>query len=865
MATIDRASPELRDLIERDEPLAALQGALSEVRTGQGRLVLVAGEAGVGKTSLVRAFCGRALGPGRVLQGACEPLATPRPLAPFSGIAPEAAGSHEAWDAVCQELERSGGSLVVEDLHWADEASLDVVRMIGRRVGLVPALIVVTYRDDELERTHPLRVMLGDLAGCPGVSRVRVEPLSPAGVARLAAGHALDPAGLFRLTSGNPFYVTEVLEAGTDEIPATVADAVRARMARVSEPAMSVLAAAAIAPPHLEPWLLERVCGESLNAVGECFAVGMLVEDGAGIAYRHELARMTVEQGLPPTHRRALHRTMLEALEDAPGGPDLARLAHHAEGAGDAEAVLRLAPAAGERAAALGAHREAAAQYARALRFAQDLSPAERADLLEMEAEALYLTDDQAESIVALREAIACHQETGDVVREGAALSRVVSRLACRGLLDEASESAERAIELLEPDGPSRERAAAHSSVALVALYVDDFGAATSHGTRAVELARAAGDQHVLLQALTYAGSAQLSIDGPAGAELLQEALDVARANGAAVEATNVLHNLAAGATVHRDHESAERYIDDALEHCLEADLDLWRLAVLSIKARLDLNRGRWTSATDIADVLVDDPRDSPGPMFEGRLVLALVRARRGDPGVHQVLSEAVEMDGPEEELDWFGSLALAQAEIAWLEGRLEEVGELTGRAFEVARDRRVPWTLGELACWRRRAGIDDGAVDGVPEPYGLELAGRYEEASAAWRDLGCPYESALVFGLSDDPDSLRRSHAELREMGAGPAASQVARRLRERGVLGVARGPRRRTQENPANLTPRELDVLGLVAQGMANSEIADRLFLSPRTVDHHVSSILRKLDVPSRARASVEAARLGIPLDGG
>jgi predicted ATPase len=215
--------------------------------------------------------------------------------------------------------------------------------------------------------------MLGDLAGCPGVDRVRVEPLSPAGVARLAAGHDIDSGELYRLTSGNPFYVTEVLDAGGEEIPATVADAVRARMARLSEPAMSVLSAVAVAPPHLEPWLLERVCGDSLGAVDECFAVGMLVEDGAGVAYRHELARLTVEQGLPPTHRRALHRTMLTALADASGEPDLARLAHHAEGTGDVEAVLQLAPAAGDRAADLGAYREAAAQYARALRFADGL------------------------------------------------------------------------------------------------------------------------------------------------------------------------------------------------------------------------------------------------------------------------------------------------------------------------------------------------------------------------------------------------------------------------------------------------------------------------------------------------------------
>jgi DNA-binding CsgD family transcriptional regulator/tetratricopeptide (TPR) repeat protein len=591
----------------------------------------------------------------------------------------------------------------------------------------------------------------------------------------------------------------------------------------------------------------------------------MLVEDGPGVAYRHELARLTVELGLPPTHRRALHRTLLEALEDAPGGPDLARLAHHAEGAGDAAAVLRLAPAAAERAAALGAFREAAAQYARALRFTDGLSSEARADLLERQSEALYMTDDQAESIVALKEAIAWYQETSDAVREADALSRLVSRLACRGQMDEAAAAADRAIGLMEPDGPSRERSAAHSAVALLGLYDDDLDQAIEHGTRAAQLARTAGDDHILVDALICGGTGMILRDGPAGAGMLEDALAFARDRSLEADIPHALNNLASTATLHRSHEMAERYVEQALDHCLEADLDLWRLSVLATKTRLDLNRGRWTAATDVAEVLVNDPRGSPGPMFTARLVLAVVRARRGDPGVHVVLTEVAESGYPEDEFDTVGQVAAAQAEVAWLEGRPELVEELTARAIALAEGRTAPWMRGELACWRRRAGIDEPALEDVAEPYALELDGRYEEASAAWRELGCPYEAAFVLGLSDEPDSLRRSHAELRGMGAGPAASQVARRLRERGVLGVARGPRRRTQENPANLTPRELEVLALVAQGMGNSEIAGRLFLSPRTVDHHVSAILRKLDVPSRARASVEAARLGIPLDGG
>jgi DNA-binding CsgD family transcriptional regulator len=857
-------------LLERDEDLAVLHGAFSEVRAGRGRLVLVSGEAGVGKTSLVNAFCGSVRGSSRVFEGCCDALATPRALGAIADLAAgasdhlraqAAAGvtAHELFQALCAELGTSPSVVVLEDLHWADEATLDVLRVLGRRIESVPALVVVTYREEALGREHPLRVVLGDLARVPGLSRLTVEPFSPAAVAQMAAGYGIDAGELHRLTGGNPFYVEEVLDAGGDEVPATVSDAVHARASRLSPDARRVLEAVSIAPPAVELWVLDRVCGEAAAAVDDCLACAMLAERGNGIGFRHELARVSIESALGPTRRRDLHRALLAAIASSPEGADPARLAHHAEGAGDTAAVLELAPAAARRAAQLGAHREAAAQYGRALRFAGARPPQERAELLARLADAQYSTDDQVDSIASWNRAIDCYREAGDPAGEAKAQCRLVSNYACRGAMDDARAAGARAVELAESLGDAPVVGAVYAAMALLEIYDGALDACIDWGLRSIAIAGAAGDGETLVDAMTSVGCAEFLRDGASASGTLEQALTEARSRKLVSVIPRVLNDLALAAVAHSVHDLADRSIEEGLAHCAEYDLDLWTLSLLAEKARSQLNQGHFEVAAEVASQLAGDPHDSPTPRFDALQVLALVRARRGDPGVHPALDQAMAMGCPPDEVEWAGTLAVTRAEIAWLEGRADQIDEITAPAFALARAACLPWVLGALAGWRRRAGLTDRLRGLRPaEPWALELAGRHAAAVAAWDRLGRPYEAAIALGMGGR--RIEDAHARLRELGAHAPAAIFARRLRQRGVRGIARGPRPSTRDNPANLTARELEVLALLGDGLMNAQIALRLHLSVRTVDHHVSSILRKLEVPNRAQAGIEANRLGI-----
>ncbi len=853
-------------LLEREAQLRYLDDVLREVKQEGGRTALVYGEAGIGKTSLVENFLQTQTASWRVLRGACDSLFTPRPLAPFHDIALQTGGDlltllasgsdrNAIFTACLGELGKQPAIMLVEDIHWADEATLDLLKYLGRRMQQTRSLMILTYRDDELAQDHALRQLLGDLGSSSSLRRIPVSPLSRDAVSQMVRGTPVDPVELYRLTSGNAFFVTQVL-ATEGHIPETVRDAVLARAARLSPAGRKVLEATAILGMRVEPWLLSEVAGKDADSVEECLAAGMLEAQGDFHAFRHELVRQTVLASVPPNRKMDLHRLALTALGNRPDtSPFLARLATHAHGAQNASSVLEYAPAAARQAAAVGAHRQAAANYHTALQYSTDLPADERATLLDLYAEECFTGDQLIEANSARRDALRIWRELGKLEMEGRALRRL-SESTLRTAQESSTLSyAEEAIAVLEKVGPSPELARAYSQRSRIHMVAYEAEAAIHWAERAISMAELLGDDEALSGGLYSLGMIEMWRGQPAAGSLkLRRSLRLALDHGFHDQAAAIFYELASGFRANYDFAACLRCVTDGLEYCDRRDLDNWRLGLWSLRIRSRFDQGDWAEAERL---LGSAPRVAGEVWLNSRLELSQLslEVRRGGQIASDRLNSIRDRAYAWGFLEIGFPIAAVLSEMAWLQGDPERCRLEVERHYQLACKLAIPRFQDGLGYWMWRAGALT-APSTATGPFALQIGGDWRGAAKMWADYGCPYEQGMAL-MDGDEDAQREALQIFERLGARPIIEKLKQQMRLQGVRGIPRGPRQATRSNAFRLTPRELEVLSAMVGGASNSLIAGRLSLSHRTIEHHITSILQKTGTQSRSEVISLALR--------
>jgi DNA-binding CsgD family transcriptional regulator/tetratricopeptide (TPR) repeat protein len=575
----------------------------------------------------------------------------------------------------------------------------------------------------------------------------------------------------------------------------------------------------------------------------------LLVVQSDAVGFRHELSRLAIYGMISPERARTLHTNVLQALVEH--GVDPARLVHHATLAQDTAAVLEYAPLAATGAARLGAHREAAAHLSVALRFGQSLATEHRAALLEQHAQESSLANQTRAGIASATAALAAWRQVGDVQAQARVLSLLSQEYRTVGDRAAADECVAGAISLLEALPRSANLAMAYSWRSLLALHRGWDREALEFGQRALDLAREMGDRAAESHALCNIGGALLGSNDRAGYEPLERSLSLALEGRLEDQVARAYRTLLFYSVLIHDFGRAHQVFQDGVEYCEERGIFSHSAYIRAYYTACELDRGEWTEAARMATELL---RSSEVTGVQQRITimttLALIRLRRGDPGADELLDEALKLALPTSELNRTGRVAAARAERAWYEGRLHDVARETTIGLMQVRGYKAPWIHGELLFWQSRVQPVEALVDEVAEPYRLMLQGDWRAAADAWAHIGVPYERALALAEGSE-DSLREALIILDGLGAGPLAAIVRRRLRERGARSVPRGPNEATRANPSGLTSKELEVLQLLAQGCSGAQLARRLHRSPKTVDHHVCSLLEKLGVHSRAVA--------------
>jgi DNA-binding CsgD family transcriptional regulator/tetratricopeptide (TPR) repeat protein len=856
-------------ILEREQELRALAAATEEARVGDGSVVLIVGEAGIGKSSLVDAVGSVLPTETRLLVGYCDDLATPRVLGPLRDLtagvrtaltqALESGDGSRVSDALRAELDRPDQPtvLVVEDVHWADEATLDVLRFLVRRIASLPAVLVLTYRDVELAPDHPLQQLLGLASGTPRLRRLAPARLSPDAVRRLGADSGMDVDQVFAVTSGNPFFVAEVLASGDiGGVPRSVAEAVGARLGNLDGPARDAVEQLAAVPAAAERWLVEAVVSGGLASLTAAERRGVLTASPTRVVFAHELTRRAILDAMPAARRVACNQAVLSALLDRGEGVDPSRIVHHAAQAGADEVIVEYGPIAAREAAAAGSHREAVAHYRLVLDHRQAFSPEIQADLLDEYAVECHTVGLSDVGIPALEDAVRLRRAFGDPRRLGLSL-RWLSRIHWwAGNRRQAEAIGAEAIEVLESGGDQQALALALSNQSQLFGLAGRRADAIMVGRRVVDMARELDDAALLSHAMNNVGTALWDSGVPEGRAILEESLSIALDAGKVEHACRAYVSIIWHLMDILAFAEAERMVEEAIDLADEAEFLGFRRYLQVTRGIIYLALGRWDEAEREIRWAVDA---EPIIRCPALVVLGTVQARRGQHSATQLLEEAWQIAERLGEPQRIGPAAAALLEAAWLRGDPSSVASVVTPAYEDVRHFGRTSSAAEFG-YRLRAAGEAVPIYESEHPYTLLAKGQWRRAAEAWQRARCPYEQALARAQSPDPADLLSALTILDALGAEPLARKVRLRLRELGHTRIPRGRVQSTRDNPAGLTERQTDVVRLLAEGLTNTEIAARLVLSVRTVDTHVGAILNKLDAKTRRDAVARAKSLGL-----
>ncbi len=989
--------------VGRAAELALLRGLLARASGGEPLVALVGGEAGVGKTRLVDQLTATASEQGaRVLRGGCVPLGEegvpfapviealrgladeldPAELEKVAGAAradlgrllPDLAWSgekptdaHDTWagqgrlfELLLGMVDRLASSapllLVMEDLHWADRSTRNLVAYLAAYLRSGQVLLVLTFRSDELHRLHPLRRLLAELVRNRRVQRLELPRFTRGELAEQLSSllGAEPPQGLieevYARSEGNPFFAEELVLAGdaggasalqpasTATLPPSLQEVLLTRVVRLGRGTQELLRVAAAAGPGVTQSLLSAVAGmdeaELLGGLREAVDQQVLLpEPGGGYVFRHALVAEAVYGELLPGERVRLHTALAAALEAGLEGGDApatraARIAHHWSAAGDQPRALGASVAAATAAERVYAFAEAQLQLERALALWDRVPDAEEragidwVSLLSRCAEAAYAAGEYVRAAQLVRQALPLVDEARDAHRLGLLheqLARCLRILADPGALGEQRE----AVRLVRPE-PSPERARVLGSLAQLLVLVSRFEEARGPAEEAAAIARQVGARVEEAAARTALGSVLVELGDPdAGLAEYEAAVHLARqADDVVVLLRAVLNRSDGLLATGRTEEAAAAALGGIPE---ARRLGLTRFAGLDLACNATealFALGRWDEAEQVSRESLDSapPDAAPAlPMARAALELGLGELDAAEArlrAVRRLLPTTITQ--PQKA----GPLLAGLAELALWRGDLEQARELVAEALPMVEAHpryaaplyalgvRIEADRAELARARHggepaggdgtasalleRLGRDSASpvAAGVPEVTAWHATGlaertrqegrsdpaAWEAAVTAWERLGQPYRiaygcfrqaEALMAGSGDRDAAgavLRRAAEITGRLGARPLDGEV-KALAQRARLPLA-PPAEATAPAAApptpaeqlGLTPREAEVLALVAAGRSNSQIAAELFISPKTASVHVSNILAKLGVSTRVEAAAIAHRLGL-----